>query len=415
MCLSEYEISLIQSFYNYNRIPLWIYNKQMKLQYSFFSENLPGLTKKLSSHMDQLVTKCRNSNFDILYYDSELYYIFSFERNQETFYCLGGPMLLSNISASTTMLPFSFSHNMNSQEIDTLIKILPVISFPTFCAFLRIIMLTLKKTSLSLDEINTYQLSNLQDSLKFTFINELFENREDFRIHSSYSEELSILSCVKEGNVSQLRATYKALPQFKYGNMSNNPLRLLFYGCIANTTLVSRYAIEGGLNEETAFTLGDVYIRQMENCKTAYELNVSNENMVVDFTEQVAKAKTSNKPAYTEAISSCIDYIVKNIHEKITLDTLAGEVYLTPKYLSHLFRRETGQTLSSFISNQKIEEAKNLLSYSHYTYSQISNSLSFHSQSYFIAIFKKKVGITPRNYRSVYSKSTQKDKCNVSK
>ena len=43
---------------------------------------------------------------------------------------------------------------------------------------------------------------------------------------------------------------------------SNSKLKLLFYASIANTTLVTRYAIEGGLNEETAFSLSDVYIRK---------------------------------------------------------------------------------------------------------------------------------------------------------
>lgn len=46
---------------------------------------------------------------------------------------------------------------------------------------------------------------------------------------------------------------------------SNSKLKLLFYASIANTTLVTRYAIEGGLNEETAFSLSDVYIRKWNN------------------------------------------------------------------------------------------------------------------------------------------------------
>jgi len=45
---------------------------------------------------------------------------------------------------------------------------------------------------------------------------------------------------------------------------------------LSDTTLITRYAIEGSLEEEVAFTLSDVYIKQMENCQTSNELNILN-------------------------------------------------------------------------------------------------------------------------------------------
>ena len=74
----------------------------------------------------------------------------------------------------------------------------------------------------------------------------------------------AILECVSNGDIHALENTYYSLPTTVYGKMtsSNSKLKLLFYASIANTTLVTRYAIEGGLNEETAFSLSDVYIRK---------------------------------------------------------------------------------------------------------------------------------------------------------
>jgi AraC-like DNA-binding protein len=405
MCLTEFERTMIQALYDYNRIPLWILNTNLELQNCFFSDIPYGLKKILSAHIDRLTGKISGPDFDILCYENELYYIFAFERTNETFYLLGGPMLLSGFYHITEMRSLSFAHNMTSNELKSLVEILPVISLTSFSLCLRIMMLLLKKDALSLDEISNYKFSSLQGSLNRTFIHELFENMEDYRIHTPYSNEIAVLNCVRDGNVAQLESTYKTLPQIKYGNMSNNPLRQLFYGCIANTTLVTRYAIEGGLEEETAFTLSDVYIKQMENCRTLYELNLLNEKMAVDFTERVAEVKTSQHPVYIKPISQCIDYIYRNIQNKITLNTLAKEVNLTPKYLSYLFRKETGQTLSSFIEDIRINKAKNLLVYSQYPYSHISHYLSFYSQSYFISIFRKRVGMTPKEYRGRYTQS----------
>lgn len=72
-------------------------------------------------------------------------------------------------------------------------------------------------------------------------------------------------------------------------------IKITFYASIANTTLVTRYAIEGGLNEETAFSLSDVYIRKMEQCTDVDALMKLNEQMAIEFTLRVAEAKRRQK------------------------------------------------------------------------------------------------------------------------
>ena len=77
-------------------------------------------------------------------------------------------------------------------------------------------------------------------------------------------------------------------------------------------------------------------------------------------------------------------------------------IYLPPKYLSALFHKETGQTLTVFIHKVLIEKAQNLLAHSDYSLGEISTYLNFSSQSYFISIFKRYTGITPRQYRKMH-------------
>lgn len=408
MCITEYEKLMIQALYDYNRIPVWILNKNYELQTCFFSHITQGFKEMLSEHAINLIKNISRTDFDILCYENELYYIFSYEQNNETFYLMGGPMLLSGFYHITEIRSLSFAYNMDFNKLKSLVEFLPVVSLTSFSSNLRIMMLLIKKNSLTLNEIKNYKFSKLQGSLNRNFIHELFENMEDYRMHTPYSQEIAILNCVKEGDTARLESTYKTLPETIYGDMSNshNPLRQLFYGSIANTTLVTRYAIEGGLEEEAAFTLSDVYIKKMENCRTIYELNTLNEKMAIDFTERVAEAKISKQPGFSKPISKCIDYITRNVHRKISLKTLAKEVNLTPKYLSWLFKKETAQTLSSFMEDTRINEAKKLLIYSQYSYSEISSYLSFNSQSYFISVFKKRVEMTPKEYREKYSKSS---------
>lgn len=59
-----------------------------------------------------------------------------------------------------------------------------------------------------------------------------------------------------------------------------------------------------------------------------------------------------------------------------------------------------GFDLSTFIMRCKLEEAKSLLTYTNKSLSEISSYLCFSSQSYFQNVFKKKYGLTPKQYRN---------------
>ena len=237
--------------------------------------------------------------------------------------------------------------------------------------------------------------------IKHHLTEEEFENIETEMVHTSYHQEKAILECVKAGDLELLEQTHQVLPSTRYGRMSSsaNPVRQLFYGSIANTTLVTRYAIEGGMDEERAFSLSDIYIKKMEKCTTEDELKQLNQQMVIDFTKQVAEAKEKKHSHYSRPILQTMHLIYEHSHEKILLEDLAKQVGLSPKYLSFLFKKETGQTISNYILDMRIEEAKHLLAYTNFTSSQISESLAFHSQSYFIHVFKSVTGMTPNQYR----------------
>ena len=125
----------------------------------------------------------------------------------------------------------------------------------------------------------------------------------------------------------------------------------------------------------------------MEQCTDVDALMKLNEQMAIEFTLRVAEAKKAPKNYYSPAISRVIDYIYHGKNKTLTLNQLASLVNLTPKYLSALFHKETGQTLTVFIHKVLIEKAKNLLAHSDYSLGEISTYLNFSSQSYFISIF----------------------------
>ncbi len=397
--LEDYEHTLLQSLFDYNRIPLWLFTSDKKCIQHFNALDKKVLSE-LMTHLIQLLEMHQDEPLLLLHSDHEMYYLITFERKHQTYHCLGGPVLMSNANDQSSRFAFAFQKNIPHQALLQLIHQLPTLSWTAFVACFKTMALILNPHINLNDEFPTRPLIHQEDSFVYTFAKDIAENRYASMTHSSYKEEKIVLECVREGDVQRLEATYRAMPEIVYGNMSTHPLKQLFYGCIANTTLVTRYAIEGGLDDETAFTLSDLYIRQMELCRTTAELSRLNEQMGLDFTQQVHDIRAQKNRQYSQAIQVCLDYIERHFHEKPTLQVLSEVVHLTPKYLSFLFKKETGQSLHAYINTKRIEEAKKLLIYSDYEYSEISQLLGFHSQSHFINVFKKAVGFTPKNYRS---------------
>ena len=224
-----------------------------------------------------------------------------------------------------------------------------------------------------------------------------FLHREYDKKHSPYEGEFAFYEYVKEGNIEQVEKMVGNLGGEGMGLLSKDPKRNLQYHLVVSIALISRFCVEGGMEYETAFNISDLYIQKLDLCATCDEVISIHRQMVFDYTKRMEEIRKKN--VYSKPIIMCIDYIYNNLHHSITIPELAELVALTPPYLSKLFINEVGTAISSYIREKRIEAAKNMLKYSQYSFLDIGNYLSFSSQSHFISVFKKYVGMTPKQYR----------------
>ena len=98
-------------------------------------------------------------------------------------------------------------------------------------------------------------------------------------------------------------------------------------------------------------------------------------------------------------IESIKHYIYEHYNEELGVDMLAEKVYMAPSYLSHIFKKETGQNLSKFIKAYRMEKAKEMLEETHEKIVQISYAVGYPNVSYFCQSFREFYGVSPQKFR----------------
>ena len=92
-------------------------------------------------------------------------------------------------------------------------------------------------------------------------------------------------------------------------------------------------------------------------------------------------------------------YIAEHFMEDIHLTTLADIFHYSPSYLSRLYKKETGDSLTGAINHMRMLHAKSLLENTALPVAEVARQSGFYSTKYFLQLFKKKTGMTPSQYR----------------
>jgi YesN/AraC family two-component response regulator len=110
--------------------------------------------------------------------------------------------------------------------------------------------------------------------------------------------------------------------------------------------------------------------------------------------------------AKSKIVEDTLEIIRKNFNNKLSLESLAETVHVSPSYLSKKFSEELGISIPNFIMNYRIQKAKSiLLKYPEYNMAMVAEMVGFRSQNYFSNAFKKHEGISPSDFRKFKVKS----------
>lgn len=123
-------------------------------------------------------------------------------------------------------------------------------------------------------------------------------------------------------------------------------------------------------------------------------------SLLLHFTNSRHTRALADEPLYLRYVAPVIKEIETRYNTELTVQELSGRVYVTPQYLSRLFRRFLGCSVYEYLTTFRINKARELLvSKPRMEVQQIAGETGFSDASHFIAMFKKVTGVTPLEFR----------------
>jgi len=137
--------------------------------------------------------------------------------------------------------------------------------------------------------------------------------------------------------------------------------------------------------------------KEIDKLETLAQMETWLQRLLEQFMAWMEKAANRK---FKSIVASVIRYMEEHLDQELTLDAMASAVYVSPSYLSRLFKEETGRNIVDYIHGLRIERAKALLRDPKLKTYEISERVGYRDYKYFSFIFKRYTGCSPRDYRN---------------
>jgi AraC-like DNA-binding protein len=160
--------------------------------------------------------------------------------------------------------------------------------------------------------------------------------------------------------------------------------------------LISRGAIDVGVPAGKVFSINRRFWLEAQAIGNIDELCVS---LSLVMNEYIDRIFTFSHKKNLDDINKAVQYIWQNYSNKITLEEVAGTVFLSPSYFCRVFQKTVGCNFNMYVNRIRIEKSKQLLLRYDLRIADIVSMVGFEDQSYFTKVFKRIAGVSPTHFR----------------
>lgn len=216
-------------------------------------------------------------------------------------------------------------------------------------------------------------------------------------LESNYANEKYLMDAVSQGKLHKVNAIASAVYNNGTEQRVADSLRNRKNYLIILNTLLRKAAEQGGVHPLHIDRISSSYAHKIEDIHSLeYSLHLQSE-MIRNYCVLVKQHSLSK---YSHIIGKTITLISYDLTADLSLKSIAEQLNVNPTYLSGLFRKECGCTLTDFVNKKRVEQAATLLSKTNKPVNVISYECGIADTNYFIKLFKKYTGHTPTQYRT---------------
>ena len=214
-------------------------------------------------------------------------------------------------------------------------------------------------------------------------------------LEERYATENKLFDAVSRGDVDAAINICHQMGRYTYnGRFCGTLYQIKTKMTIMNTLM--RKAIERG--KVHPYYIDKISSRYAAQIESMTDLN--DPSMIWDMVHQYcAYVQRYSVKDYTPLVQKVINHINLNLAEPMSLKSLAAMCFISPSYLSSLFKQDTGTTIVDYINTQRVDRAAVLLATTDRSIAAVAAAVGILDVNYFTKIFKKQLGTTPTQYR----------------
>lgn len=215
-------------------------------------------------------------------------------------------------------------------------------------------------------------------------------------LEKRYEYENQLMQAVSQGLSHKAELLFSSFSQSSFEQRLTDPIRNLKNYCIIMNTLLRKAAEHGGVHPIYLDRVSTDFARRIELVPSSSAVRDLMADMFRSYCRLVRKHAVKQYSPPVQKVIACID---TDPAGDLSLRTLAAMQNLNASYLSALFRRETGETLTQHINRKRIRHATHLLSSTRLQIQTVAQHCGIPDVNYFSKLFKKHTGKSPREYR----------------